>query len=41
MKFKLVAMTIVVGILLILYVFVGCGRTDIAPSQDGQTEVQQ
>lgn len=41
MKFKLIATAVVVGILLILYVFVGCGRTDIAPNQDGQTEVQQ
>jgi hypothetical protein len=40
MKFKLVSMAVVVGILVILYVFVGCGRTDIAPNQDGQTEVQ-
>jgi hypothetical protein len=29
MKFKLTSMTVILGILFILYIFVGCGRTDI------------
>lgn len=29
MKFKITSMAVILGILFILYVFVGCGRTDI------------
>jgi hypothetical protein len=42
MKFKITAMSVILGILFILYVFVGCGRTDINRNVEGVTaeEVQ-
>ncbi len=42
MKFKITAMTAIFGILFILYVFVGCGRSDINRNVEGVTteEVQ-
>lgn len=42
MKFKITAMAVILGILFILYVFVGCGRSDINRNVEGVTteEVQ-
>jgi hypothetical protein len=42
MKFKITSMAVILGILFILYVFVGCGRTDINRNVESVTieEVQ-
>jgi hypothetical protein len=41
MSFKIKAFIVVLAILILAYVFGGCGRTTTEPSADGTTEVYQ
>jgi hypothetical protein len=40
MSFKVKAFIVVLAILILAYVFGGCGRTETATPTDGTTEVQ-